>query len=77
MFTEMKRLVLPWFHWGEKYLKTDLVYLSRGGFWLSIGQGVAMLSGFFLSTAFANLLPKESFGTYKFILSGVAILGIF
>ncbi len=77
MISKIKRLISPWLRLGEKYLKTDLVYLSRGGFWLSIGHGVAMLSGFFISIAFANLFPKESFGIYKFILSAVAILGIF
>lgn len=77
MFASIKRSILPLFHWGGKHLKTDLVYLSRGGFWLSIGHGFAMLSGFFIAIAFANLFPKESFGIYKFVLSGVAILGVF
>jgi O-antigen/teichoic acid export membrane protein len=54
-----------------------MLYLAKGGFWLTFGQGIAMLSGLFISIAFANLFPKESFGTYKFILSGVAILGVF
>jgi O-antigen/teichoic acid export membrane protein len=56
---------------------TDTTYLAKGGFWLSLGQGVAMVSGFFISLAFANLFPKESFGNYKFILSVASILGIF
>ncbi|MDP2641680.1 MAG: oligosaccharide flippase family protein [bacterium] len=59
------------------FLKTDMIYLTKGGLWLSLGQGVAILSGFLLSITFANLFPKESFGTYKFILSATAILGIF
>lgn len=63
--------------WSEKYSKTDMVYLTKGGFWLTFGQGVAMLSGFLISIAFANLFPKESFGTYKFILSVAGIMGIF
>ena len=62
---------------SEDFLKTDMVYLTKGGFWLSLGHGVAMLAGFFISIAFANLFPKESFGTYKFILSMVAMLGAF
>ncbi len=77
MLDDLKRSILPWFRFGEKHLKTDLVYLSKGGFWLSVGHGVAMISGLLLSLAFANLLPKEAFGNYKFILSGVAILGVF
>ena len=61
----------------EKLVRTDIRYLLKGGFWLSIGQGVAMVSGLLLSIAFANLIPKEVFGTYKFILSLVAIIGAF
>lgn len=74
---ELLNKVYKILHWSEKYAKTDMVYLSKGGFWLSLGQGIAMLSGFFVSIAFANLFSKESFGTYKFILSMVGILGIF
>jgi O-antigen/teichoic acid export membrane protein len=54
-----------------------MVYLTKGGFWLTLAHGVAMFAGFFMSIAFANLFPKESFGNYKFILSVVAILGAF
>ena len=62
---------------GESFFKTDVVYLARGGFWLCFRQGVTMVAGFFISIAFANLFPKESFGTYKFILSIVGIVGAF
>ncbi len=54
-----------------------MIYLMKGGTWLSFGHVVAMLSGFGLSLAFANLFPKESFGTYKFILSVAGIIGAF
>ncbi|HRZ30561.1 MAG TPA: oligosaccharide flippase family protein [Candidatus Paceibacterota bacterium] len=74
---ELKSKSYKLLRWSEKYTKTDMVYLTRGGFWLTIGQGIAMLSGFLLSIAFANLFPKESFGTYKFILSIAGIMGIF
>ena len=62
---------------SEDFFKTDMIYLTKSGSWLSLSQGIAMLAGFFISIAFANLFPKESFGTYKFILSMVAILGLF
>lgn len=64
-------------HQSDSYFKTDTTYLAKGGFWLLLGQGVAVISGFFISLAFANLFPKESFGNYKFILSVASILGIF
>jgi len=53
-----------------------MVYLARGGFWLTLGQVVASASGFLLAIAFANLLPKETYGEYKYILSIVGLLSI-
>ncbi len=61
----------------DRLLKTDTVYVARGGFWLGTGQAVAMLTGFLLATAFANLLPQNTFGNYKYILSVARILGAF
>jgi O-antigen/teichoic acid export membrane protein len=62
---------------SEKYTRTDMVYLAQGGFWQTFGQvGTALLS-FALVLAFANLLPKETYGTYKYILSLAAIFNIF
>jgi len=62
---------------SERFLKIDIIYLTKGTFWLSLGHGVAVLSGFLVSLAFASLFPKESYGTYKFILAMVGVLEIF
>lgn len=62
--------------WSEKYTKTDMVYLAHGGFWLTLGQVVSAASSLLLSLAFANLLPKETFGIYKYVLSAAGILAI-
>lgn len=67
----------PWFKFAEKYLKTDTIYLAKGGFWLVVSQILAMAAGFAISLAFSHYFPKEGFGTYKFILSVVGILGVF
>lgn len=77
MINKAKNRLYPILRWSEKYTKTDMVYLTKGGFWMTFGQGAAMISGFLISIAFANLFPKESFGTYKFVLSIVGIMGIF
>lgn len=61
--------------WSEKYIKTDMVYLAHGGFWLTLGQIVSASSAFLLSVALANLLPKEIYGNYKYILSIGGIIG--
>jgi len=62
--------------WTEKWTKTDMVYLTRGGFWLTMGQVISSLSALILSITFANLIPKEVYGNYKYILSIVSILTI-
>ncbi len=55
--------------WMEKYTKTDMIYLAKGGFWLGIGQVAASGSAFLISIAFANLLAPDLYGIYKYVLS--------
>ena len=62
---------------GESLFKTDMIYLAKGGGWLVFGQAIATFLGFFVSIAFANLISKESFGIYKFVLSMAGIVGAF
>ncbi|MCH7883534.1 oligosaccharide flippase family protein [Patescibacteria group bacterium] len=63
--------------WSEKYTKTDMVYLARGGFWLTTGKIVAALFSFLLAIAFAHFLPREIYGNYKYILSIGIVVGAF
>lgn len=63
--------------WSQKYTKTDMVYIAKGGFWLTLKQIIVAISLFLLAIIFANFLPKETFGTYKYILSASEILIIF
>lgn len=58
----------------EKFLKTDSKYLLRGSFWLGLGQAVSMLTSLATLIAFANLLPAQDYGSYKFILSGISLI---
>ena len=60
---------------SEKYFKTDMVYLAKGGFWLMLGYSGQMVIGIILTIALSNLLPKEAYGTYQFIISVSAIIG--
>ncbi len=77
MIQKSKVWLYPWFKFAEKHLKTDTIYLARGGFWLVTSQIIAMAAGFGISLAFAHLFPKEGYGTYKFILSVAGILSVF
>ena len=61
----------------EKYTKTDMVYLTKGGFWLSIGSFVSGATSFILSLAFANLLPQTAYGVYKYVLSVASTVNSF
>ena|SRR3989344_3094918 len=55
--------------WLEKYTKTDMVYLAQGGFWLNANQAVGVVFGLALTIAFANLIPIETYGIYRYVLS--------
>lgn len=71
----MKDSIYKVLRFSEKYLKTDMVYLAKGSFWLSIGQVISVLSSLLLSLVLARALPQEVYGNYKFILSVAGIIG--
>jgi len=54
-----------------------MVYLAKGSFWLSMINVVMIVNGLLIAIAFANLLPQEIYGEYKYVLSIFAILKIF
>lgn len=62
---------------AEIYLKTDLRYITKGGFWLFLGQIASTGSALALSIVFANLTTKDFYGNYKYILSLSALLSVF
>lgn len=62
---------------SEKYFKTDMVYLAKGGSWLTFGQLVTSASSFVLSIAFANLVPQTVYGVYRYVTSLAATLVAF
>lgn len=62
---------------SEKYTKTDMVYLARGGFWSILGQIATSTSALILAVAFAHFVSKEAYGEYKYILSIAGILSAF
>ncbi|OGZ57337.1 MAG: hypothetical protein A3B96_01170 [Candidatus Spechtbacteria bacterium RIFCSPHIGHO2_02_FULL_43_15b] len=59
----------------QKYTRTDNVYLFKSGFWLTLPKAVSFLS-ILSGIAFANLVSKETYGTYQYILSILGILSI-
>ena len=61
----------------ERYTKTDMVYLASGGFWLGLDQVGGAFMAFLLAVAFAHLVPKEVYGTYRYLLSAFWVLTAF
>lgn len=76
MLNNFKNTIYKLLRYSEKYTQTDMVYLAKGEFWLMSGQILSSASTFLLAIAFANLLPKETYGVYKYILSVFGILAI-
>ena len=62
--------------WSEKYTKTDMIYLTKGGFWLTVAKVVSALASLISSIAFANLLPEHTYGVYRYVLSMASLLAI-
>lgn len=77
MIGSAKAALIGFLRWSERYIKTDMVYLAHGGFWVLAGQAVSSGAVFVLAVAFANLVPPEVYGTYKYILSLAGIFAIF
>jgi len=72
-----KDKIIKLLRWSEKYTKTDLVYLASNGFWVMLAQGVSLFSAFLVTMLLTNILPKEVFGQYRFILAIIPLLAIF
>lgn len=72
----IKNSVIKILRWSERYTKADMLYLTKGSFWLGLNRVISAGASFMLAIAFANLLPKEVYGTYKYVLSVFNILAI-
>lgn len=71
-----KNFLVKILKWSENYTGTDMVYLAKGGFWLSLAQFTVSISGFLLTLILANLLTPDKLGEYRFLISGFTLLGI-
>ena len=77
MLIRMKERFAALLHWSERYTKTDMIYLTRGGFWSVLGQGCAAFISFGLAIVMAHFVPKDIYGDYKYILATIAIISTF
>lgn len=65
----IKEYALRLLRWSEPYVKTDMVYLAGAGFWTNLNMVIVSVFALLLSIAFANILPREIYGTYQYLLS--------
>jgi len=65
------------FTWASKRFHIDADYWLTNGFWLITRRVISMVFTFALAIAFANLLSKETYGTYKYVLSIFGIVASF
>lgn len=72
-FSKLRKLL----RWSQKYTKTDMAYVAKGSFWWVFGKASVFFIGFVTMIAFANWLPKEDYGTYQFVITGLALFAIF
>ena len=77
MINKIKLKIYKLLRKSEKWTQTDMVYLASGGFWLTSNKFVGTITAFILAIAYANLLSKDTYATYKYVLSIISILGIF
>lgn len=77
MINNIKNRIYDFLIWSQKYTQTDMIYLAKGGFWLTVGQIISTVTGLLSAIAFANLLDPTVYGNYKYVISIMEILGIF
>lgn len=62
--------------WSQKYTKTDMLYLAKGGFWLTTAKVASALCSLVSSIVFANYLPEETYGMFRYALSFFVIFSV-
>lgn len=72
-----KQKIYEILRWSEKYTRTDMVYVAKGGFWWTFGEVMVAGISFLTLLTFSRWVPKEIFGAYQYIISTIAILAIF
>lgn len=71
----MKESFIRFLRYTEKYTKTDMLYLFKGGFWLNLNNLISSIFALVISILFAKFVPKEIYGSYQFLISLISITG--
>lgn len=57
----------------QKKFNFDAHYFLKGGFWLSLTQGIVILAGIITTSLFARYLTDTDYGIYRYLI-GLAVL---
>lgn len=68
-----KKAMEPLLHFLSKKLQIDAKYLYKGFFWIGVSTTAVFMATFFRTTAFANFLSPQTYGTYRYVLSIIEI----
>lgn len=63
--------------WSVKYTKTDMLYVARSSFWITASKIFLNASALIMSIVYANLISKETYGFFKYIISLGGIISSF
>lgn len=77
MFSKIRIKIFQLLRSAERYTLTDMVYVVRQGFWSFSNQVVSSTSSAIAVIVLANILSKESFGQYRYVLSVIPIVALF
>ncbi len=69
MIPKIKNKTKKFLLWSQKYTRLDMVYIASSGFWTTASFGINTLLSVGLTFVFANFIPKETYGLYKYIMS--------
>jgi O-antigen/teichoic acid export membrane protein len=54
---------------SERFFRLDMVYVAKGGLWTTLSFAIGTMASIVTMIAFGNLLPRETYGTYNYLLS--------
>ncbi|HUD02668.1 MAG TPA: oligosaccharide flippase family protein [Candidatus Paceibacterota bacterium] len=77
MVERLKHRAVSLLRWSEQYVKTDMVYLASVFFWGNITVVTTSVLALLLSIAYANLLPKDVYGTYQYLIALSGLVSAF
>lgn len=77
MLSTIQAATIRLLRWSEQYTKADMVYLTKGSFWVTLGRIGTNLISIVLVFIYANLLPKETYGLFQYALAIIGTLNIF